>query len=162
MGQRGGAPQQVPIGEPGVPLVAVPGLAVKVAFECPDAKTLTTVVFTQRTLGITMPRAMPIVVSRVTPAGHAVGVRPRMTLRPFNGQDASKADSYDSSVACVLLLPEVRAAHRDAGPTEHPDPASVLVGPENAPHQLHAVAPEVPSDHVNVEPGAGLSSTPPS
>ena len=71
---------------------------------------MTTIVFTQRPLGITVPRAMPIVVSRITPAGHAMGARPRMILRSFNGQDASKANSYDSFLAGVSLLPEFQIA----------------------------------------------------
>ena len=62
-------------------------------------------VFTQQPLGITVPQAMPIVDSRVAPAGHAVVVRPGMILRPFNGQDASRAGSYDAFLACVKALP---------------------------------------------------------
>ena len=65
---------------------------------------------------------MPIVVSRVAPAGHAASGRPRMTLRSF----ASKADSYDSFVACVSLLPELPAAPVDASVVL----SSALAGPE--------------------------------
>ena len=77
--------------------------ALEVAFECPDTKALTTIVFMQRPLGIAVPRARSIAVSRVTLACHAAGDRPRMTLRSFNGQDASEADSYDSFIDCVSL-----------------------------------------------------------
>ena len=79
--------------------------ALDVVFESPETKMLTTIVFTQRPLGITFDRAVPIGVSHVTPAGHAAGVRPRMILRSFNGQDASEAGSYDAFVACVSSLP---------------------------------------------------------
>ena len=58
-----------------------------------------------------------------------------MALRSFNGQDASKADSYDSFFAWLSLLPELPTAHRDAGPGEGRDLRRSQ--PEVAPLQLH-------------------------